>query len=951
MTVSVVVMSQQSFVEASPKRFAHTCRNCGGRYNVLIQVDILRVHQAACPHCGEKNFFDNRDGRLALPRPATAPNPARPAAAAQSAAVSAAAPPRPQPARSPEPKAKSEPAPVGRVAPVRPDPRTTSVLHDYRAARPKPTAPSPPRSKSKPGPKFLRRSPADWLPAGVNDFFDSLDFRWPRDLSGLRDLLRGRLGLLLIVGAGCGLLAIGLGWLSLQFPALYLSESTATYMQRLEASRPNKVLDRNGEVIGELFSDRSGSLTEKNFPRELATALVFTEDQNFYSHGGVHWPSVFRAFIANVFSWGYSQGGSTITQQLSRILLNDREKSIFRKLRELSLAYELESSLTKDQILLGYMNLVYLGHGSRGFETAARFYFEKSLKDLSFEERLALVCLPSAPERYSPLRNPDQLRRKMDAVYARMVDAGGAYTPPPEDEYKVAANEMLRALDKSPGESVFGNRVNDAPYVSEYIRQKIVQILGPSYEYDQGLQVYTTIDRKIQLAADRASREFVREKSPGFPPVKMKDGKIIPGDDLRDQLLREYGQMAIGPALYGIPAPARIRARLQTASIGLETRTGGVVFMQGGADFTSGNQLNRAIQMRRQTGSAIKPFVYSAGIESGQVNTGTLLDDRPIFVSLQNIARDREKDYWLPGNYSGVFEGEIPLRRALERSQNIPAIRVARAVGLERLGEQFRKFFFYKDSEFANRFREDDTVAIGSLEMSPLELATAFTAFGNNGVIRRPFLIRKIVNAAGEELWSAGPSYDEFQLGVPEERKVLPGDVAEVMVSLLGSSAKFGGVSKGGFSSPQLIGKTGTSNEYRDAWFVGSTPDMTAAVWMGFDQPAYSMPGGTGAGLAGPLFGRIFKAAPAPRQSYEFSPRAITAEICKSTGRKPTTNCPVKVKEIFAANFPPDDALAEDSVRPEPGKSGDASDDGPGTNSTTTNTKPDFSINSDSDFD
>lgn len=961
-------MSQSPSVESQPKRFAHNCRACGGRYNVLIRVDVRRVHQAACPHCQEKNYFDNRDGRLAVPPRKKG---SRVRAGAGSAGGSRSRASGKTASRKRAPATGQTPVDFAQRVPS-PTPSLDSGatgLRDFREFKPRPGGPREPGagrsnrggarntfdSIDDPdhrfgGGSFLSR----YLPDEWRDTARRLLDELPRSPGEYLDRLRGRWGLVILTGAACGMLAVGLGWMSLQFSGLYLSEPAASYLQRLDVLQPNRVLDRNGELIAELFSERTGGLTDQTLPLPLARALIFTEDQNFYSHGGVHWPSIFRAFLANLFSGGYSQGGSTITQQLARILLNDRTKSIFRKLRETALAYELESSLTKDQILAGYMNHVYLGHGSLGFETAAGFYFEKQLSELSFEERLALVCLPSAPNRYSPLRNPDQLLQKMDAVYARMHDDELAGVPAPA-EYRLAATKMLRSLDKSPGESVFGNRVNEAPYVSEYIRQKLVQLLGKSYEYGQGIQVHTTIDRRLQLAADRASREFVREKAPGFPPVKMKDGKVVASNSLRDKLLREYGRMALGPELFGIPAPARIRARLQTASIGVETRTGRVLFMQGGADFTSGNQLNRALQMRRQTGSAIKPFVYSAGIESGQITAGTLLDDRPIFVSLNKIAREREKDYWLPGNYSGVFEGEILVRRALERSQNIPAIQVARRVGITRLGEQFRKFFFYNKSEYDRRFREDDTVAIGSLEMSPLELVTAFSAFGNNGVIRRPYLIRKIVDVQGDVLWSAGAAYDEFKLGVPNERKVIPGDVAEVMVSLLGSSAKFGGVGRGGFSSPHLIGKTGTSNEYRDAWFVGSTPDVTAVVWMGFDQPSYSMPGGTGAGLAGPLWGRIIKAAGPIKQRYEFSPRAVKAEICKKTGRKPADLCPAKVKELFAANHLPDDPTPED--RRPPGESSRVSDDS-GDHTDAANDfgeqaedANDFSVNSDSDFD
>lgn len=942
-------------MQSRTKRFAHNCRDCRQRYNVLIQIDLRQVHQAICPHCGAKNFFDNRDGRLAgKPRKKSAgarrpavPAPARQSAGAASSQTAAGFAPRETSLRDFRDLPRKPAEPAARAS-SQTDYANYTDNGDARQSRE-----GGERRVLRNGSGFRWLSPLEW-PAAIGRWWDR---RGAYAVNDLLDAAQGRWGVLIVLGAVCAMVAIGAAWLSLQFPKLYLAEAPAAYIKRIDVLEPNLVLDRNGTLIAELFSERSGELTVDSLPPELAATLVFTEDQNFYDHGGVHWPSIFRAFLVNLFSGGYSQGGSTITQQLSRILLNDRTKSIVRKLRETALAYELEHRLTKQQILVGYMNHVYLGHGSRGFEPAARFYFEKDIAELSFSERLALVCLPSAPNRYSPLRNPDQLRRKMDAVYTRLRNGDGDLTaigPLPEPvAYHREATQMLRSLDKSPGESVFGTRVNEAPYVSEYVRQKLVQLLGKSYQYGQGLRIQTTIDAKLQRAADRESHEFVRQKAPGFPPRKMKDGKVIWSGGMREKLLRAYGEMAIGPELFSIPAPRRITAQLQTASIGIETRTGRVLFMQGGADFTSGNQLNRAIQMRRQTGSAIKPFVYSAGIESGAITAGTLLDDRPIYVSLKGQPRQpNKKDYWLPGNYSGVFEGEILVRRALERSQNIPAIQVAREVGIQRLGQQFRKFFFFKNAEYQRRFRQDDTVAIGSLEMSPLEVATAFTAFGNNGTIKRPYLIRRIQSATGEELWSAGASYDEFDLGVPAERKVLPGDAAEVMVSLLRSSAKFGGVGKGGFSSPQLIGKTGTSNEYRDAWFVGSIPDVTAVVWMGFDQPAFSMPGGTGAGLAGPLWGRIMKSAPASKGTYQFTPRAKKIEICKTTGRRPAAGCPRRVREYFTRSHPPEEASDADrrGLMDSPNNARRPADS-PARPNDSTDSSSDFSVNSDSDFD
>ena len=352
------------------------------------------------------------------------------------------------------------------------------------------------------------------------------------------------------------------------------------------------------------------------------------------------------------------------------------------------------------------------------------------------------------------------------------------------------------------------------------------------------------------------------------------------------------------------PGPTRRKVTLQTASVGIKPGTGEILFLQGGTEFTAGNQLNRAIDMRRQTGSTMKPIVYSAAIESGILTAASPIKDEPIYA--RNVKRRRnQKEFWLPGNYDGVYEGDIPVRRALAFSKNVAAIRTAKIIGLPRLSEQFRKFFFYDEHSFKRRFRFDFTVAIGSLEMSPLELASGFSAFGNNGVIKRPYLIRKISNRDGKVLYN-GSGRDEFKLRVPRERRVLPGDVAQVMSSILRDSGRQGGVRRGGFRG-EYIGKTGTTNDMKDAWFVGLIPGIVAAVWVGLDNPAYSISSsrGYGATVAGPLWGRIMARAGRRGGGFHFSPRAVSAIVCADTGLVPIPQCPRKKKEIFARNHVP----------------------------------------------
>ena len=669
---------------------------------------------------------------------------------------------------------------------------------------------------------------------------------------------------------------------SLEFPGLYLPARPGFYVARMRTVRPNRILDRNGKLLSELFSRKTGNLRFKDIPDSLKNKLVFVEDGHFYGHSGVHWPSVVRAMLRNVASMGYSQGASTITQQLARILLGSREKVLLRKLREAALARYLESNFGKEDILTAYMNHVYLGHGSVGMDTAARFYFDKGLKELGFVEELALVCLPSAPERYSPLKHPDRLGRKMDLVYERMAADGHPVIS--ADKYAREKRKLLRGLNKSPAATVFGNRVERAPYVSEFVRERLAEILGEDYEFSAALTIETTIDGRLQDAAMNESRKYIQSIAKDYRPVRMEDGKVVRRDSLSKSIMDEYMVSALGPALFG-HLPERLdNNRLQTASVGIEPRTGEVLFMQGGTEFRSGNQLNRALSMRRQTGSAVKPVVYSAAIESGVLTAASPMDDTPIYMPVQKRKPD-DREYWLPGNISGVYEGAVSVRRAIVRSKNIPAIRAAQLLGMARLSNQFRKFYFPRRSEFDRRFRYDDTVAIGSLEMSPLEMAVAFGAFGNNGVIRRPFLIRRVLDEEGKVIYT-GLDRDEFGLHVPLSRKALPGDTAEVIASIMEDAASYS-AARAGLKGFPVLGKTGTTNEYRDTWFVGLVPGVSMALWVGYDNPAFSMYRGTGSSVAAPLWMRIVKKGANAKGDFEFSPNAVKAEVCKQSGKLP----------------------------------------------------------------
>lgn len=887
---------QRESTDDTARKFLHTCKNCQARYRIVIRVDLYTIHRAVCPQCEKIHYFDNRDGRLnrtPFARPTITSPPGTSDEMRSTSGVGT--PPEPEEQRT-DTAAFPDNSPGDRAAGVAlkegppPAEERKKPETDYetriREARRKLYRPSW-RDRlglpSLPLPSWLPSLPS--LPSIPLLPFD-------RDWKTIA-----------IIAAVIMFALPPFIFISLNFPNLYLPRTPGFYLGRIKNIEANRILDRNGKLLAELISEKTGNLQADEIPEGVKRKLIFIEDENFYNHSGVDWMSVLRAFAVNFMAVGVRQGGSGLTQQLARILLNDRSRRIIRKLRETALAYYLEDHLTKDQILTAYINHVYLGHGAVGMDTASRFYYDKPLNELNFTEELVLTSLPSAPEHYSPLRNPHLLEKKINAIYKRMKRE--SFPAPEPQEFEKQKIALFRGMNRSPSESVFGNRANDAPYVAEYVRQHIRKVLGPEFEFSAGLSVETTIDETLQRAAASESRLHIQEISAWIRPVIMRDGQIIYRHSMESKISAAYSESALGGLFFGLPVPAGAPIVLQTASIGVEPASGEVLFMQGGTEFKPGNQLNRAIDMRRQTGSAIKPIVYSAAIESGKLTAASRLDDRPLYR--RRVQRKRgDPEFWLPGNISGVYEGSISVRRAFAFSKNIPAIRVAQIIGMPRLSEQFRKFFFSGEREFQRRFRMDQTVAIGSLEMSPLEMATAYSVFGNNGVIRRPYLIRMIRDREGRVLYR-GYHKDEFNMYMESRRQIISGDTAQVMYSMMSDSGRNGGVYSGGMRDSRFIGKTGTTNDFRDAWFVGVTPGLSAAVWVGYDDPYYSMYRATGSVAAGPLWGRIVSRGMNIKGGFHFSPQAVGKEVCADSGLLPRRGCRRIIKELFVRNHIPEE--------------------------------------------
>lgn len=696
---------------------------------------------------------------------------------------------------------------------------------------------------------------------------------------------------------------------------LVTKKEVPIYLESLSKNIPTKILDRNGQVVSEIFQKRTSTLRLQDYPEDMISILLNIEDQKFFFHGGIDYSAILRAFFKNIINLSYKQGASTITQQLARIILDDRRKSLNRKWREAQLAFALESVLTKEQILETYMNHVYLGHGAFGFGEGIKFYFQKNPMELSKEEMVLLASLPSAPNKYSPLKNPEDSYTRVRAIL-NMFRNRGIYPNLDRDKFVSFYHNLST---RSPNETVFGSRHDIAPYVTEHVRAILSSLEGEKNIYESGgYTVETTLDKNAQELIGPIVREYL-SKSKRSGKIQKKRVRLKPESPMDLAFRQRMEEISLLNEFVWNPDQLegdKDQSIVQAAIVGIQPNTGQVLFLHGGDEFNSSNQFNRATQMRRQTGSSIKAVLYASAIDSGSIHAGMKILDAPLYY------RGGGGKEWAPENLGGSFDGEISLRTALVKSKNTAAVQVAERLGSSGIEKYFTKFFFPNESEKRNRFRGDLSLALGTLEISPLEMASAFTSFVNQGTIKRPYLIQRIKNAKGNVLYEVGAS-DEFKLKLPEERQVIRPDTAEVMVSLLRDSGRASGVRNGGYVG-DLIGKTGTTNDYKDAWFVGARPDISLAVWVGYDNPKFGMgASGLGGAVAAPLWGEIMaiidKKSILPKIQFSAPVYAKAYKVCTITGKQALASCP-STQELYLSDYPPDGPCTEDhkSVSSEP---------------------------------
>jgi penicillin-binding protein 1A len=607
------------------------------------------------------------------------------------------------------------------------------------------------------------------------------------------------------LGASLGLGAFTAGW------TLVCAGGQCPSVDVLELYQPrqtSKLYAADGRFLAELGLERRTVARLEDIPPLVRNAFIYTEDKRFYSHNGIDFIRVFGSVAVNVVRGGFAQGFSTITMQLARNIFPERlerAKSIVRKLREGKVALDIERKYSKEKILELYLNQIYLGNGAYGVESAAQRYFGKNVRELNLPEAALLAALPKAPNRYNPRVEPDRAVQRRNTVLELMRSQNVIS----DSDASLAKAYPLQLAQKTETGDV-------APYFVEWIRKQLDEQFGKQL-YEQGLKVYTTLDIDMQLAAERALEQQLR---------------AIEGGKMGKYNFTTYEQYFARSADDDRPGSSTgITPYLQGAFVAMDPKTGGVRAMVGGRDYTD-SKFNRATQALRQPGSTFKPIVFADAIQNGHT-TAEALDDSPISVPQQGGGN------WSPGNFDGKSMGFIPLRRALYLSRNQATVRLGMTLGEGSVASMARRF------GLSTPMPQYPSLHIGAADVYPLEMVAAYSVFAAGGIRAKPTGIVRVENSKGEMLWQ--PTLNRTA--------VLSTGEAWLMTDMLRDVVRRGTGTRAGTNlRVPAGGKTGTTNDGADVWFIGFTPDLVAGVWMGLDKPRGIMRNAQGGELAAPAW-------------------------------------------------------------------------------------------------
>lgn len=588
---------------------------------------------------------------------------------------------------------------------------------------------------------------------------------------------------LIAVGIVVMIPIVFLGYLIYSFE--YETQKLIQYQPRLTT----EVYDRNGNKIANLFSDEHRYyVSYENIPPRLIEALLAIEDTMFFEHHGVNPDAVMRAIIKDVSAGKLKEGASTITQQLVKNTLLTREKKFSRKFKEVLYSIRIEQELSKEQILERYFNEIYLGHGYYGIKTASDGYFRKPLKELSLKEMAMLVGLPKAPNFYSPTKNYELSLGRANRVIGRMYELGWI----DQATYEKATQERPKVYNDTLSK-------NSGPYIID----EVMRQLGDAFPdiRSGGYKIYTTIDMRLQESGYKA----------------LQSG--------RDEILKRAQEAG--------DLDENMQRQLNGALISLDPRNGEILAMVGGYDYSL-SPFNRVTQAKRQPGSAFKPFIYQVALDSGMSPSSMVPD---IARTYTYAGEDGEEKTWQPKNYKNEYKGMVTIRNALTHSRNLATINMVSDMGFQKVVEGLRRY------GITETLPPDLSIALGTISISPIDLAKYYTMFASGGTLTNPMLIRQVITPKGETIRYENKSR---QVNTPEQIYLMTSILKDVVAYGTGTTARVGGM--------EIAGKTGTTNKNVDAWFVGYSPSVETVVWFGHDDNTPMRRSETGGRAAGPVF-------------------------------------------------------------------------------------------------
>jgi penicillin-binding protein 1A len=627
---------------------------------------------------------------------------------------------------------------------------------------------------------------------------------------------------------------------SLVYYALLQELPSIAALKDYRPSITTQVYADNNELIDEFFLEDRKIVKYEDIPKIVIQAFVAAEDSRFFQHEGFDMQSMLRAFFKNLKAGHIVQGGSTITQQVAKLLYLSPEKSYLRKIKEALLAYKIEKYLTKEEIITLYLNHIYLGHGTYGVEAAAQGYFGKNAKELTLSDAAMLAGLPKAPSLYSPYNHPEKSYQRQAYVLNRMFEDG--YITEKERKRALATRVRLRSI--KPKDKI-------APYFIENVRRYIIEKYGGDLLYKEGLEVYTTLDIKMQTAARDAVEQGLRE--------------IEEREDYE-------------------------RGELQGALYALNPKTGAVLAMVGGRNFQH-SEFNRATQSRRQPGSAFKPIIYTAALDKGLTPSTVIVDSPIVYPDPQ-----QPDGVWAPQNFDRKFLGPTTVHNALTHSRNIISIKILEEIGVD------YAVSYARNMGISSPLSRNLSLALGTSGVTLEELVRAYGVLANEGQRVKPFFIKKIVDRTGQV-------FEETQLQVEQ---VIDPRIAFMTTFIMRDVVESGTGQMVKKLGRPVAGKTGTTDDTRDAWFLGFTPSLVAGVWVGFDQEKSMGRQEVGGRAAAPIWLYFAQKAlqETPVENFPVPEGIVFVKVKSKTGLPAQRSGQDAIYECFLEGTTPDDVEA-----------------------------------------